>query len=343
MTFSLTRYDDLPDSWFRRCGASGLDLPAISLGMWHNFGDPGTDSQKLGEQDLHENATAMMRTAFDRGVTHFDFANNYGPAPGAAEERCGRILSSDFVHHREELVISSKAGYRMQPGPYGDGGGRKYLVESCHASLRRLRVDHLDLFYHHRLDPTVPLEETLGALDSLVRAGKTLYAAISNYPGERVEEAVAVCEREGFAKPILHQVSHNLLGPEGNEAGLAAAATAGMGNIVFSPLAQGLLTGKYLDGIPDDSRASAPSGFLKSDRVTPELRERLRKLDAYAGDRGQTLAQLALSWVLGDPRITSALIGASRPGQVSDCCDALDKPVLTEAERDEVLSLAAEG
>ena len=212
-------------------------------------------------------------------------------------------------------MISSKAGYRMQPGPYGDGGGRKYLVESCHASLRRLRVDHLDLFYHHRLDPTVPLEETLGALDSLVRAGKTLYAAISNYPGERVEEAVAVCEREGFAKPILHQVSHNLLGPKGNEAGLAAAATAGMGNIVFSPLAQGLLTGKYLDRIPDDSRASAPSGFLKADRVTPELRERLRKLDAYAGDRGQTLAQLALSWVLGDPRITSALIGASRPGR----------------------------
>ena len=339
MDFAPDRYDN-PDTWFRRCGTSGLSLPAISLGMWHNFGDPGTDSQGLGEQDLHENATAMMRTAFDRGVTHFDFANNYGPPPGAAESRCGRILESDFGHHREELVISSKAGYRMQPGPYGDGGSRKYLIESCHASLRRLRTDHLDLFYHHRNDPDVPLEETMGALDHLVRSGKTLHAAISNYPGERVEEAVAICEREGFAQPILHQVPHNLLDPERSESGLAAAAAAGMGNIVFSPLAQGLLSDKYLDAVPEDSRASAEAGFLKADRVTPELQEKLKKLNAYAADRGQSLAQLALSWVLGDPRITSALIGASRPAQVEDCCDALDQPILTEAERAEVAALA---
>ena len=341
MSFSDTRYDGAPEGWFRRCGASGLDLPAVSLGMWHNFGDPGTDSKNLGEEDLHQNATAMMRTAFDRGVTHFDFANNYGPAPGAAEARCGRILQSDFAAHREELVISSKAGYRMQPGPYGDGGGRKYLIESCHASLRRLKLDHLDLFYHHRNDPTVPLEETMGALDHLVRSGKALFTAISNYPGERVEEALAVCDREGFAKPILHQVPHHLLDPSLSDSGLSAAAAAGLGNIVFSPLAQGLLTDKYLDRVPEDSRAAAEAGFLKADRVTPELQARLKKLHAHATDRGQTLAQLALSWVLGDPRITSALIGASRPEQVAGCCDTLDKPALTADERAEVSKLAA--
>ncbi|BAM05129.1 aldo/keto reductase [Phycisphaera mikurensis] len=341
-TFSPTRYDDLPGGWFRRCGKSGLDLPAVSLGMWHNFGDAGTDAQKLGEQDLHENATAMMRTAFDRGVTHFDFANNYGPAPGAAEARCGRILESDFGHHREEIVVSSKAGYRMQPGPYGDGGGRKYLIQSCEASLRRLRLDHLDLFYHHRNDPSVPLEETLGALDHLVRSGKTLHAAVSNYPGERVEEALSICERDGLVKPILHQVPHHLLDPSLSGGGLDAAADGGMGNIVFSPLAQGLLTDKYLDGVPADSRAAAASGFLKADRVTPELQAHLKRLNAYAGDRGQTLAQLALCWVLGDPRITSALIGASRPSQVTGCCDALQQGPLSEAERAEVVALAAD-
>ena len=340
MDSSADRYDKLPDAWFRRSGKSGLDLPAVSLGMWHNFGDAGTDSKGLGEEDLHANATAMMCTAFDRGVTHFDFANNYGPAPGAAETRCGRILADDFGSLREELVISSKAGYAMQPGPYGDGGGRKYLVESCHASLRRLRLDHLDLFYHHRNDPSVPLEETLGALDHLVKAGDTLYVALSNYPGERIEEAVAVCEREGFVKPILHQVPHHLLDPSLSDSGLTAAADAGMGNIVFSPLAQGLLTDKYLDGIPEDSRASVEAGFLKADRVTPELQAHLKRLNSYAQDRGQTLAQLALCWVLGDPRISSALIGASRPAQVEDCCDAMNRGPLSEAERAEVAALS---
>lgn len=339
MSFFPGRYDHVSDRWFRRSGRAGLELPAISLGMWHNFGDAGTDSQSLDELALHENATAMMRTAFDRGVTHFDFANNYGPGPGAAEARCGRILESDFAAHREELVISSKAGYRMQPGPYGDGGGRKHLIESCHASLRRLRLDHLDLFYHHRNDPTVPLEETLAALDHLVRSGKTLHVAISNYPGERVAEALAICEREGFAKPILHQVPHHALDPSLSDDGLTAAAEAGLGNIVFSPLAQGLLTDRYLDAVPRDSRAGSGSEFLSNDRVTPELQAKLKKLNAYASDRGQSLAQLALSWVLGDARITSALIGASRPSQIEDACGVLDKPALTEAERAEVSAL----
>jgi L-glyceraldehyde 3-phosphate reductase len=326
------RYDPRPDAWFRRCGHSGLMLPAISLGCWHNFGDAGTDSRSLPEAEFHANARAMLFTAFDHGVTHFDLANNYGPAPGSAELRVGRILREDFRGHRDELILSTKAGYRMWPGPYGEWGSRKSLLASLDQSLQRMGVDYVDLYYSHRPDPAAgdgsggtPLEETLGALDTAVRQGKALYTGISSYPSERTSEAVGVCERDGLARPIIHQPNYSMLN-RGIEADLLPVTQrCGMGVIAFCPLAQGLLTDKYLDGVPEDSRAKNAAGFLKEDRVTPELIRQLQRLNEIARDRGQSLAQMALSWVLRDERVTTALIGASRPGQIEQNVAAAEK------------------
>ncbi|MEM9882140.1 MAG: aldo/keto reductase [Planctomycetota bacterium] len=342
------RYDDPPAGWFRTCGRSGLKLPAVSLGCWHNFGDAGTDPRRLPEAEFHANVRTMLFAAFDRGVTHFDLANNYGPVPGAAELRVGRVLREDFAGHRDELIVSTKAGYRMGPGPYGVYGSRKSLLASLDQSLSRLGLDYVDIFYSHRPDPPVeeggtPLEETLGALDSAVRSGKALYAGISSYSGERTLEAARVCDRDGLTRPVIHQPSYSMLN-RGVESGLLpVTGELGIGVIAFCPLAQGLLTPKYLGGVPDDSRARQESGFLKEDRVTPELVERLRRLDRIASDRGQTLAQLALSWVLRDGRVTSALIGASRPEQIEQNAAAAQKLDFADDELTRIEAALADG
>lgn len=320
------------EGWFRRCGKTGLKLPAISLGCWHNFGDAGTDPRKLPESEFHANAQAMLFTAFDHGVTHFDLANNYGPAPGSAELRVGRILREDFRGHRDELIVSTKAGWGMWPGPYGDLGSRKYLLASLDQSLERLGLDYVDIFYSHRFDPDTPLEETLGALDTAVRRGKALYAGISSYSGEMTLECRRICERDGLVKPIIHQPNYSMLNRGVEDDLLPVTGELGMGVIAFCPLAQGLLTPKYLGGIPEDSRVKQESGFLTEDRVTPDLVEKLRKLNAIAEGRGQSLAQLALSWSLRDPRMTSALIGASRPSQIEENVSAAEKTAFADDE-----------
>ena len=309
---------------FRRCGRSGLDLPEISLGMWHNFGD----------QADHETSRRMCFAAFDLGVTHFDLANNYGPDPGSAEQRTGRIIRE---MPRHELVISTKAGYLMWPGPYGDGGSRKYLLSSLDESLARLGLDYVDIFYHHRPDPTTPLEETLGALDSAVRSGKALYAGISNYSGLQTCEAAQSAGRRGLAPLLIHQVHYNMLsrGPESDL--FAHAHRHGLGLICFCPLAQGVLTDKYLgdDGrkvIPEGSRAASASSFLRPEQVTDPTVDKARRLNELARRRGQSLAQMALAWVLRDPRVTSALIGASRPEQIRENVAALNQRDFTEEE-----------
>jgi len=340
------RYDARPDGWFRRCGNSGLMLPAVSLGCWHNFGDPGTDSLKSpDEQSMHANCQAMLFTAFDKGITHFDLANNYGPAPGAAETRVGRILKQDFAAHRDELVISSKAGHRMWPGPYGDLGSRKYLIASCDQSLQRLQLDYVDLFYHHRPDPNTPLEESLGALDTLVRHGKALYTGISSYSAGHTAEVLRVCEDNGLVKPIIHQPNYSMLNRNVEQGLTDVCHHTGLGTIAFCPLAQGLLTDKYLQSVPDDSRANQPAGFLKSDRIDDATRDKLNKLNDVAQQRGQALAQLALAWVLRDQtngyQITTALIGASRPPQVEQCAACLDAgPIDSDTARqiDDILN-----
>ncbi|MEM1165032.1 MAG: aldo/keto reductase [Planctomycetota bacterium] len=328
------RYTARPAGWFRRCGRSGLKLPAVSLGCWHNFGGPGTDSARsTSEAEIHENARAMLSTAFDLGITHFDLANNYGPPPGSAEERVGRLLASDFAPYRDELIISSKAGYRMWDGPYGEWGSRKYLIASCEQSLRRLRVDYVDIFYSHRPDPDTPLEETLGALDTLVRQGKALYVGISSYSAEMTRRVDAVCRANGLVRPIIHQPRYSMLDHGIERDGLLDAFDeTGMGSIAFSPLEGGVLTGKYLDGsIPTDSRAANEhSPFLREGRVRRDV-ERCQRLNEVAVARGQTLAQLALLWVLRDQggrSITSALIGASRPSQIEQCAACLDAGLL---------------
>ena len=332
------RYSARSDAWFRRCGRSGLMLPAISLGCWHNFGGPGTDSAKhTDESSMHDNARAMLRTAFDLGITHFDLANNYGPPPGSAEERVGRILAQDFAHHRDELIISTKAGYRMWPGPYGEWGSRKYLLASLDQSLDRLGLDYVDIFYSHRPDKQpggTPLEETLGALDSAVRSGKALYAGISSYSGAATAECIRICERDGLIKPIIHQPNYSMLN-RGVEADLLGTThQLGIGTIAFCPLAQGQLTDKYLDGIPDDSRVAQKSGFLKN--IKEETLTKVKQLNDIAKDRGQSLAQMTLQWTVrpqrNTPGITSALIGASRPSQIEENAKALDATELSEEE-----------
>ncbi|HEX8339325.1 MAG TPA: aldo/keto reductase [Tepidisphaeraceae bacterium] len=334
-TPSATRYDDTQD-WFRRCGRSGLLLPAISLGCWHNFGGVGTDAAKhTDEAGFHDNCRQMLFTAFDHGITHFDLANNYGPPPGAAEERVGRILQEDFAAHRDELIISSKAGYRMGPGPYGEWGSRKYLLSSLDASLKRLRLDYVDIFYHHRPDPNTPLEETLGALDTAVRQGKALYSGVSSYSGAQTADMVRVCEANNFFTPIIHQPSYSMLNRWVEKDLLPITAKFGVGTIAFCPLAQGLLTDKYLKGVPDDSRAKQPGGFLKEKSVTPEVQAKLGRLNAIAQQRGQSLAQMALAWTLrpqGGTAITTALIGASRPAQIVENVKYREKATFADDE-----------
>jgi L-glyceraldehyde 3-phosphate reductase len=305
------RYDSME---YRRCGRSGLQLPAVSVGLWHNF----------GEVDALGNCRDILRTAFDAGITHFDLANNYGPPAGAAEETFGRIYKDDFRAYRDELVISTKAGYGMWPGPYGDGGSRKYLVASLDQSLRRTGLDYVDIYYHHRPDPATPLEESMTALDSLVRQGKALYVGISSYSPEETRRACAVL-RELGTPCLIHQPKYSMLVRDIEQGLLDVLGEEGVGCIPFSPLAQGLLTDKYLNGVPADSRAARHlgNGAIEEDQLTPANIEKARKLNDIAQGRNQTLAQMALAWVLRDPRITSVIIGASKPKQVTDAVGCL--------------------
>src|SRR5690349_7213280 len=306
---------------YQRVGASGMRLPAIALGLWHNFG--GDDS--------YRNARAMVRRAFDLGITHFDLANNYGPPPGSAERTFGRILQRDFARRRDELIISTKAGYRMWPGPYGDGGSRKYLVASLDQSLRRMGLDYVDIFYHHRPDPSTPLEETMGALDAIVRSGKALYVGISSYSPELTRDAARILGDLGTPL-LIHQPSYSMLNRWVETEGLLDTLTeVGAGCIAFSPLAQGMLTDKYLDGIPEGSRASQDKS-LSTDLLTDEAIGHIRALNEIAEKRGQSLAQMALAWVLRDPRVTSALIGASSVGQLEQNLGALENLAFTDEE-----------
>lgn len=316
------RYARLP---YRRAGRSGLLLPAISLGLWHNF----------GSVDPYDEARAMILRAFDRGVTHFDLANNYGPVPGSAEETFGRVLREELAAHRDELVVSTKAGYRMWPGPYGEWGSRKYLISSLDQSLRRMRLDYVDVFYSHRPDPHTPLEETMLALDHAVRSGKALYAALSNYDAGQTRAALAIL-RELRTPVVLHQPKYSMYERTPEQGLFGVLEDEGVGCIVFSPLAQGLLTDRYLKDIPEDSRAGKPHGFLRPDAITPERRAQLVALDAIARARGQTLAQLAIAWVLRQPAVTSALIGASRVAQLDNSLDALERVTLGDDELREI-------
>jgi L-glyceraldehyde 3-phosphate reductase len=315
------RYASLP---YRRCGRSGLQLPAVSLGLWHNFG---------GDRPL-EGQRAILRRAFDLGITHFDLANNYGPPYGSAEENFGRLLAQDFVRYRDELIISTKAGYDMWPGPYGEWGSRKYLLASLDQSLARMGLDYVDIFYSHRYDPDTPLHETLGALDSAVRQGKALYAGISSYSAERTREAAAIMRDLGTPL-LIHQPSYSMLNRWIEPELLDVLGEEGIGCIVFSPLGQGMLTEKYLDGIPRDSRA-AEDRFLKRDFLNEENLERVRALAEIAKQRGQSLAQLAIAWTLRDARVTSALIGASSVEQLEQNVAALDKLELSDDELAEI-------
>ncbi|MFI8386173.1 L-glyceraldehyde 3-phosphate reductase [Streptomyces sp. NPDC085540] len=321
-----SRYDSME---YRRTGHSGLKLPAISLGLWHNFGD---------DRSL-ESQRAILRRAFDLGITHFDLANNYGPPPGSAELNFGKIFSQDFASYRDELILSTKAGYLMHPGPYGEWGSRKYLLSSLDASLKRMGVDYVDIFYSHRFDPDTPLEETMGALASAVQQGKALYAGVSSYTAEQTTEAVRILRGMGV-RPLIHQPSYSMINRWTEEDGLLdTLEDAGMGCISFAPLAQGMLTGKYLKGIPADSRA-AQGKSLNPDLLSDEVLRRLTGLNEIAARRGQSLAQLALKWVLRDDRMTSALIGASSVPQLEENVAALASAPLGEDELKEIDSLA---
>jgi L-glyceraldehyde 3-phosphate reductase len=310
---------------YRRAGRSGLQLPAISLGLWHNFGD-GRPWDRQRE---------IVRRAFDLGVTHFDLANNYGPPPGSAESNFGRMLATDLRAHRDELVISTKAGYYMWNGPYGEWGSRKYLVSSLDQSLRRLGLDYVDIFYHHRPDPDTPLEETMGALDAVVRSGKALYVGISNYSAEQTAAAAAILKELGTPL-LIHQPSYSILNRWIERDNLLdTLEEAGAGCIAFSPLQQGLLTDRYLNGIPDDSRVRT-SVFLNEKDLDNKTMGRIHALNDIAKRRGQSLAQLALAWALRDPRMTSLIIGASSVGQLENNIAALDNPALSQSEADEI-------
>ena len=310
---------------YRRCGRSGLLLPAVSLGLWHNF----------GHVDVLENSRKILHLAFDSGITHFDLANNYGPPPGSAEENFGRILKQDFHGYRDQLIISSKAGYYMWPGPYGEWGSKKYLVSSLDQSLKRMGLEYVDIFYHHRPDPNTPLEETMAALDLIVRQGKALYAGISNYQAEEAERAIQILK--GLGTPcLIHQPKYSMFERWVEGGLLDVLEKEGVGCIPFSPLAQGLLTNKYLKGIPDDSRAHKSTGFLQEKEVTPEKVQKIQKLNELALKRDQTLAQMALAWILRDKRVTSVLIGASRPEQVTDSLQCFRNTWFSEAELQEI-------
>ncbi len=316
---------------YRRCGRSGLMLPAISLGLWHNF----------GHDTPHAVKQAICRTAFDHGITHFDLANNYGPPPGSAEEAFGAILRDDFRGLRDELIISSKAGYEMWPGPYGEFGGRKYMIASCDASLKRLGVDYVDIFYSHRFDPDTPLEETMQALDTIVRSGRALYVGLSSYNSRRTREAAAILKDLG-TPCLIHQPSYSILNRWVETDGLKdTLADLGIGSIAFTPLAQGILTNKYLNGIPQGSRASQGKS-LDPGVITPEALASVRALNDLAAARGQTLAQMALAWVLRGGGITTALIGASKPEQVADCAGAVRNLDFTPEELSAIDRIAEE-
>jgi len=306
---------------YNRCGNSGLKLPPISLGLWHNFG--GVDN--------FENSRAMLRYAFDSGITHFDLANNYGPPPGSAEENFGLILAKDFKPYRDELIISTKAGYTMWDGPYGDWGSRKYLISSLDQSLKRMKLEYVDIFYSHRPDPETPLEETMFALAHAVKQGKALYAGISNYPAERTRQAAKILKELG-TPCLIHQPKYSMFERWVEESLLDVMEKEGIGLIAFSPLAQGLLTDRYLQGIPDGSRASKPHGFLKQKDITVEKLNRIRKLNDIAIARGQSLAQMAIVWLLKDKRVTSVLIGSSSVEQLKSNLDALKIPEFTQEE-----------
>jgi L-glyceraldehyde 3-phosphate reductase len=312
------RYDKMK---YNRCGKSGLVLPAVSLGLWHNF----------GHNDNLENCRAMVYHAFDLGITHFDLANNYGPPPGSAEETMGKILKNDLAPYRDELIISTKAGYDMWAGPYGDHGSRKYLIASLDQSLRRMGLEYVDIFYHHRPDIETPLEETMRALEDIIRSGKALYIGISNYSAEQTHEAVQILRSFGI-HCLIHQVKYNMF-ERSIEAGLLSTLKEeGIGGIVFSPLAQGLLTDKYLEGIPGGSRASKPHGFLRPEHITNDKIEKVRQLNDLAKSRGQSLAQMSIAWILHHKEITSALIGASRIEQIDDIIKAIEHETFSDEE-----------
>ena len=318
-TAAEERYTRVP---YHRCGNSGLLLPAVSLGLWHNFGDTGE----------YTNMVEMCRTAFDHGITHFDLANNYGPIAGRAEENFGRILREELASYRDELIISTKAGYYMWPGPYGEWGSRKYLLASLDQSLQRMGLEYVDVFYHHRPDPNTPLEETMGALATAVQTGKALYVGLSNYNGAKLEEAAAILQ-EMRVPFVINQNRYSIFDRTIENNGLKeTSAKLGKGIIAFSPLAQGLLTDRYLKGIPADSRIRTDTRFLKEATLTPEKLEQIRQLNDLAADRGQTLAQMALSWVLHDGIVTSVLAGASRPEQILDNIKAAENTAFTEEE-----------
>jgi L-glyceraldehyde 3-phosphate reductase len=322
-----SRYDSMR---YNRCGRSGLKLPTISLGLWHNFGGV----------DPFENAAAMIIRAFDLGITHFDLANNYGPPPGSAEETFGRILKRDLAAHRDELIISTKAGYLMWPGPYGEWGSRKYLIASLEQSLKRMGLDYVDIFYSHRPDPDTPLEETMGALDFAVRSGRALYAGISNYSAEQTRRACAIL-RELGTPCLIHQPVYHMFNRWIEKDLLAALDEEGAGCIVFSPLAQGLLTGKYLSGVPADSRAGKPHGFLRPDHITEDKLRCVRALQPLAMARGQSLAQLALAWALRHPGVTSALVGTNTVAQLEDNVATLDRLEFSREELQTIESILA--
>lgn len=315
---------------YRRCGKSGLKLPALSLGLWHNF----------GHVDQLENSRNILKLAFDHGITHIDLANNYGPPPGSAEENFGLILKKDFSSYRDELIISSKAGYTMWDGPYGDWGSKKYLVSSLDQSLKRMGLDYVDIFYHHRPDPETPLEETMAALDLIVRQGKALYVGISNYAAEEAKLAIQLLKDMG-TPCLIHQPKYSMF-ERWIEGGLLdVLGHEGVGCIPFSPLAQGLLTNKYLNGIPEDSRAAKSTGALQENQITPKVLDQLQQLNTLAEARGQSLAQMALSWILRDDRITSVLVGASRPEQLADSIQCLDHLEFEENELSKIETILA--
>lgn len=320
---SNSRYSEMK---YNRCGESGLKLPAISLGLWHNF----------GEVTLFETSREMVRKAFDLGVTHFDLANNYGPPPGSAEENFGKILKRDFQGYRDEMIISSKAGYKMWEGPYGDWGSKKYLISSLNQSLKRMGLDYVDIFYHHRPDPETPLEETMAALDLVVRQGKALYIGLSNYKSQQAKEAFKILKRLG-TPCLIHQPSYSMFNRWIEEDGLLdLLIEEGVGSIAFSPLAKGLLTDRYLNGIPADSRAASSSVFLQPDDITQDKVNKVRRLNELAKMRGQSLAQMALAWVLRGGKVTSVLIGASKVQQIVDCVGTIKRLEFSNEELEQI-------
>jgi L-glyceraldehyde 3-phosphate reductase len=322
---SSSRYRSMQ---YRRCGKSGIQLPAVSLGLWHNFGDV----------DDFENARRIIHLAFDSGITHFDLANNYGPSPGSAETNFGRILKQDMLGHRDEMIISTKAGYYMWEGPYGEWGSKKYLVSSLDQSLKRMGLEYVDIFYSHRPDPNTPLEETMSALDLIVRQGKALYVGISNYRNEDAAKAISILK--GLGTPcLIHQPKYSMFERWVEGGLLNILEENGVGCIPFSPLAQGLLTDRYLKGVPNDSRAGKPHGFLKKDQITEDKLQKIRRLNDVAVKRGQSLAQMALAWILRDPRVTSVLIGASKPEQLTDSLKCLEQTAFEQSELSDIESI----